>query len=95
MNLPMIPTIKSVTDLRYETAEIIKLVNEGRSIVVTKDSDAVAVIFSPKQYQQLLNFFEEIEDGKDAAALEKAIDKRENFVEFSSFDKKMKKKLKK
>lgn len=93
MNLPIIPTIKSVTDLRYETAEIIKLL-ENQPVLVTKDSDTVAVMLSPKQYQQIVLLFQEHEEKKAAGRLEKAIEKGGTFVDFRSFDKKQRKKLK-
>lgn len=93
MNLPIIPTIKSVTDLRYQTAEIINLVNQGQPIVITRDSDSVAVIFSPKQYQQLVDLVIEIEDKKDSLDLEQAIKEGENFTGISQFDKKIRRKL--
>ena len=93
MNLPIIPTIKSVTDLRYETAEIIKLL-ENQPVLVTKDSDMVAVMLSPKQYQQIVLLFQEQEEKKAAGRLEKEIEKGGTFVDFRSFDKKQRKKLK-
>lgn len=94
MNLPVIPAIKSVTDLRYQTADVIKLLNHGQAVVVTRGGDAVAVILSPSQYQQLLFFLEELEDERSAKRLEKAIKKGGKFVEFASFDEKQRKKLK-
>jgi|GEM_PF-6324702 len=75
MNLPIIPIIKSVTDLRYQTASIVELVKRGEPVVVTKGNDTVAVLFSPKQYQQILDLFAEFEDKEDAFELEKTINK--------------------
>ena len=94
MNLPVIPTIKSVTDLRYETAEIIKLLAEDKPVLVTRDNDTVAVMLSPKQYQNILFLFEELEEKKDIQKLEKAIENGGKFSDFKSFDKKQLKKLK-
>lgn len=62
MNLPIIPKIKSVTDLRYQTAEIIKLLQQNQPVVVTKDNDTVAVLLSPIQYQRILDMVEELDD---------------------------------
>lgn len=93
MNLPIIPTIKSVTDLRYQTAEIIKLLAEDQPVVVTKDNDTVAVMLSPKQYQQITYLFEELEDQRTAKRLEAAIKKGGSFTDFQIFDKKQRKKL--
>jgi len=94
MNLPIIPIIKSVTDLRYQTAEIIKLLEQNQPVVVTRDSDTIAVMLSPTQYQQIILFFEELEEEKTAQRLEKAIKKGGEFIDFDSFDKKQRKKLK-
>lgn len=93
MNLPIIPKIKSVTDLRYQTAEIIKLLGQNQPVVVTKDSDTVAVLLSPIQYQRILDAIEELEDQESAKKLEKAIVSGGTFSEFRAYDKKRKKKL--
>jgi PHD/YefM family antitoxin component YafN of YafNO toxin-antitoxin module len=94
MNLPIIPIIRSVTDLRYQTAEIIKLLKQNQPVVVTRDNDTIAVMLSPSQYQQIIHFFEELEEEKAAQRLEKAIKRGGKFIDFVSFDKKQRKKLK-
>jgi len=94
MNLPVIPTIKSVTDLRYQTAEIIRLLAEDQPIVVTRDNSTVAVMLSPKQYQQIVCLFEEMEDERATRRLEKAIERGGNFTDFQTFDKEQRKRLK-
>ncbi len=94
MNLPVIPTIKSVTDLRYQTADIIKLLAQDQPVVVTRDNSTVAIMLSPKQYQQILYLFEEMEDKQATKRLEKAVEKNGSFTEFRAFDKKQRKKLK-
>jgi len=94
MNLPIIPIIRSVTDLRYQTAEIIKLLKQNQPVVVTRDNDTIAVMLSPSQYQQIIHFFEELEEEKAAQRLEKAIKREGKFIDFVSFDKKQRKKLK-
>jgi len=93
MDLPIIPTIKSVTDLRYQTADIIKLLGQNRPVVVTRDNDTIAVMLSPIQYQQIINLLEEIEEEKATRRLEKAIEQKSEFVDFDSFDKKHRRKL--
>jgi prevent-host-death family protein len=93
MNLPVIPRIKSVTDLRYQTAEIIKLVQQNQPVVVTKDSNTVAVLLSPIQYQTILDMVEELEDQKAAKKLEKAISIGGTFSGFQTYDRKRRKKL--
>lgn len=94
MRLPIIPTIKSITDLRYQTAEIIKHLEQNQPVVVTRDNDTVAVMLSPIQYQQIINLFEELEEEKLTKKLEKAIKKGDKFIDFSDFDKKQRKKKK-
>lgn len=94
MNLPVIPTIKSVTDLRYQTAEIIKLLDRDQPVVITRANDTVAVMFSPVYYQRLVDLFEQFEEQKDARKLEKAIKEGDKFENFSDFDKKQRRKLK-
>ncbi len=93
MNLPIIPKIKSVTDLRYQTAEIIKLLEQNQPVVVTKDSNTVAVLMSPIQYQRILDTIEEIEDQELTKKLEKAIKTKGTFMEFTVYDKKHRRKL--
>ena len=92
MKLPIIPTIKSITDLRYQTADIIKQLEEDQPVVVTRGNNTVAVMLSPIQYQQIINLFEEFEDEKEAIKLEKAIEKGEKFIDFVKFDNKQRKK---
>lgn len=94
MHLPIIPIIKSVTDLRYQTADIIKLLEQNQPVVVTRDNNTIAVMLSPAQYQQIIHFFEEIEEKSGAEKLEKAIAKGGRFVDFDSFDKRQRKRLK-
>lgn len=94
MNLPVIPTIKSVTDLRYQTAEIIRLLKENKPVVVTRDSDTVAVMLSPSLYQLIIFRIEEFEEKNEAKKLEKAIKRKGEFINFDIFDKKQRRKLK-
>ncbi|EKE21141.1 MAG: hypothetical protein ACD_7C00343G0002 [uncultured bacterium] len=94
MNLPVVPTIKSVTDLRYQTAEIIRLLKENKPIVVTRDSDMVAVMLSPSLYQLIIFHIEQFEEKNEAKKLEKAIKRKGEFINFDIFDKKQRKKLK-
>lgn len=94
MNLPIIPTIKSVTDLRYQTAEIIRILGQNQPVLVTRDNDTVAVMLSPSQYQQIVNLLEEEEEERMVKRLEKTIEKGGSFIDFDSFDKKHRKRLK-
>lgn len=94
MNLPILPIIKSVTDLRYQTAHIIKLLAENKPVIVTRENDTVAVMLSPGQYQQLLSLFEELENHQDAQKIERIVEDGGEFIDFHAFDKKQRKKLK-
>ena len=94
MNLPIIPTIKSVTDLRYQTAEIIRILGQNQPVLVTRDNATVAVMLSPSQYQQIINLLEEEEEERMVKRLEKTIEKGGSFIDFESFDKKHRKRLK-
>lgn len=94
MSLPIIPIIKSVTDLRYQTADIIRHLEQDQPVVVTRDNNTVAVMLSPIQYQQIIHLFEEFEEEKETKKLEKAIEKGDQFTDFSKFDRKQHKKLK-
>ncbi len=94
MNLPILPTIKSVTDLRYQTADIIRLLEQNQPVLVTRDSDTIAVMLSPTLYQQIIHLFEELEEKKEASKLAEAIEKGDQFTDFLEFDKKQRKKKK-
>jgi len=93
MNLPIIPVIKSVTDLRYQTANIIKLLEQNQPVVVIRDSSTVAVMISPNQYRQIVSLCSEFEDNEATKRLEKAIEKGGDFSDFSAYDRKQRKKL--
>lgn len=83
--LPQIPLIKSVTDLRYKAREIIASVEKnGKTILVTRDSDPVAVLFPMALYESLREY---IEDTQDIADLKKALAKNEPATDFETFDK--------
>ncbi|MEK7577964.1 MAG: type II toxin-antitoxin system Phd/YefM family antitoxin [Patescibacteria group bacterium] len=87
--LPQIPLIKSVTDLRYKAREIVALVVEdGKTVLVTRDSDPVAVLFPVALYESIREY---IEDSKDIADLKKALAKNEPATDFETFDKTLRK----
>ena len=70
-SLPQIPLIRSVTDLRYKAREIVShVVEDGKTVLVTRDSDPVAVLFPVALYESLRQY---IEDTKDIADLKKAV----------------------
>lgn len=83
--LPQIPLIKSVTDLRYKAREIVAHVEKnGKTVLVTRDSDPVAVLFPVALYETLREY---IEDTKDLADLKKALARNEPVTDFEMFDK--------
>lgn len=94
MNLPILPIIKSVTDLRYQTAEIINLLKDEQPVVVTRENKTVAVVLSPIQYQKIVECFDELEDERASRRLEEAIEKGGEFADFNEFDRKERKKRK-
>lgn len=51
--LPPLPFIKTVTDLRYQTPAIFKLLKKNKPVVITRDSQAEAVMLSPFLYEKL------------------------------------------
>lgn len=92
--LPSMPVIKSVTDMRYQSREIVDtLVKEEKAIYLTKDNDPVGVMLPIKTYKKLSEFIEELEDALDAATLDKAIEESAgDFVDLEEFDKEQLKK---
>lgn len=87
--LPQIPLIKSVTDLRYKAREIVAHVEKnGKTVLVTRDSDPVAVLFPVALYETLREY---IEDTKDLADLKKALARNEPATDFETFDKALRK----
>lgn len=94
MSLPIIPTIKSVTDLLYQTADIMKILKQNQPVVVTRDNDMVAIMLSPLLYHQIACFLEEMEDKNATKRLEETIAKGGKFIDFNSFDKRQRKRLK-
>ncbi len=84
-SLPQIPLIRSVTDLRYKAREIVShVVEDGKTVLVTRDSDPVAVLFPVALYESLRQY---IEDTKDIADLKKAVAQKGPSSDFTLFDK--------
>jgi hypothetical protein len=94
MTLPVIPTIKSITDLRYQTAQIMEIIEQNKPVVITRDKDTVAIMLSPILYDHIVTLMQEIEDKKDAQTLEKEMQKGGAFVDFTRYDQKQRKKFK-
>ena len=87
--LPQIPIIKSVTDLRYQARDIVHRVMEGNTVLLTRDSDPVAVLFPVHLYESIRRY---IEDTQDVIAIKKVLAQKEPSVDFSTFDATMRKK---
>jgi len=91
--LPHIPIIKSVTDLRYKAREIMEHVQgEGKTVLLTRDSDPVAVLFPVKLYEAIRQYIEQLEDARDIRSMKTVLARREKTSDFASFDKATRKK---
>lgn len=92
--LPPLPVIKSVTDMRYQSREIVNtLVKEQQTIYLTKDSNPIGVLIPLEKYKSIQSYISSLEDQIDAATLDKAIEESSHdFVDFEEFDKEQRKK---
>ena len=94
MNLTAIPTIKTITDLRYQAPVLFNfLKKKGRPVYITRNSRTVGVLLSPKIFAQLIEVYEDWRDQKIIDETVTASSKKD-FLNFIEFDKKQKKKLK-
>lgn len=83
--IPQIPDITSVTDLRYKARTIINRVHEhGKTILVTRDSDPMAVLLPVHLYNAIREY---IEDTRDLAEMKKVLTKDEPSTDFLEFEK--------
>ena len=93
MNLTAIPIIKNITSLRYETPSLLRILrNKSEPVYITKNNKLVGVLLSPKSFSQLWKLFE---DWRDQKIIDKIIasSSEKDFVDFSTFDEKQRKKL--
>lgn len=92
--LPQIPFITSVTDLRYKTREVMESVQEGKkTILLTRDSDPVAVLLPIGIYESIRQYIEDLEDARDIRSMKTVLGRKEKTSDFTAFDKTMRKKL--
>lgn len=63
--------IRPVTDLKSHGADIIRQVESGHAVVLSKRGRAVAVVVSVQEY-------EELHDNADRFALQRAVEEAEN-----------------
>lgn len=93
MNLTAIPTIKSITDLRYRAPALLKtLRRKNQPMYITKNNKPIGVLLSPKAFGRLWELYE---DWRDQAIIDKATttSSKKDFLDFLEFDKKQRKKL--
>lgn len=88
--LPQIPFITSVTDLRYKTREVMESVQEGKkTILLTRDSDPVAVLLPIGIYESIRQYIEDLEDARDIRSMKTVFARKEKSSDFIAFDKSM------
>lgn len=92
--LPLIPTITSVTDLRYKTKKIMEsLQEEGKTVLLTRASDPIAVLLPIGLYESIRQYIEYLEDERDLRSMKAVLARKETTSDFSVFDKAMRKKF--
>ncbi len=75
--LPTLPLIRSVTDLRYKAREIMRAVHEeGKTVLLTKDNDPVAVLFPISLYNALRQYVQILEEAHGITKLEEKVKPR-------------------
>lgn len=85
--LPQIPFITSVTDLRYKTREVMESVQEGKkTILLTRDSDPVAVLLPIRLYESIRQYIEDLEDARDIRSMKTVLGRTEKTSDFTAFD---------
>lgn len=85
--LPQIPFITSVTDLRYKTKKIMESVQEGKkTVLLTRDSDPVAVLLPIGLYESIRQYIEDLEDARDIRSMKTVLARKEKMSDFAAFD---------
>lgn len=93
MNLTAIPTIKSITDLRYRAPALFQtLRKKDKPVYIIKNNKMIGVLLSPKIFSRLWGLYE---DWRDQKLIDKIFTSstEKDFLDFSAFDKKQRKKL--
>jgi len=95
--LPPVPNIKSVTDMRYKSREIVEtLVRDGEAIYLTKDSDPVGIILPIQQYTSIRKQLEALEDIVDAQMMDEFVERDDHvFVDWEEVKRELLEKRKK
>lgn len=92
--LPQIPVITSVTDLRYKTKKVVESVEaQGKTVVLTRDSDPVAVLLPVGLYEAIRQYLEDVEDERDVRSMKSVLVRKEKTSDFAAFDRAMRKKF--
>ncbi len=85
--LPQIPYITSVTDLRYKTKQVMESVQEdGKTVLLTRDSDPVAVLLPIGLYESIRRYIEDLEDARDIRSMKTVLARKEKTSDFAAFD---------
>jgi len=93
MNLTAIPTIKSITNLRYQAPALFKVLRKkNQPVYITKNNEMIGVLLSPKIFSRLWELYENWRDQKLIDEIITSSSKKD-FLDFSEFDKKQRKKL--
>lgn len=93
MNLTAIPEIKSITDLRYQAPALFKtLKKKSQPVYITRNNRMIGVLLSPKIFSKLWELYQDWRDQKFIDEITDSSSKKD-FLDFSEFDKKQKKKL--
>lgn len=90
--LPQIPSIASVTDLRYKTKRVVESVEaQGKTVLLTRDSDPVAVLLPVGLYEAIRQYLEDVEDERDVQSMKAVLARKEKTSDFAALDRSMRK----
>ena len=80
--------------MRYQSREIVNiLVKDKKAIYMTKDSDPIGIMLPISTYERLGTLLEQLEDERDAAILDLAIETdKSGPMDFEEFDRQQRKK---
>lgn len=68
---------------------MLSVTQNGKTVLLTKDSDPVAVLFPIDLYESIRQYIEETQDVND---IKNALEKQEKAIDFVEFDAKMRRK---
>lgn len=65
----------------------------GKTVLLTRDSDPVAVLLPIGLYEYIRGYIERLEDERDLRSMKTVLGRKEKTSDFTAFDKTMRKKL--